>query len=81
MIKEGIWKILLRNDRLQKSRVQRFKKQLERLNNSLGATRHKTFLTSSDILCADMSLFGMNQHSHVSQCIIVVETTIIVYLL
>ena len=42
---------------------------------------HKTFLTSSDILCADMSLFGMNQHSHVSQCIIAVETTIIVYLL
>ena len=38
MIKEGIWKILLRNDRLQKSRVRRFKKQLERLNNSLGAT-------------------------------------------
>ena len=41
----------------------------------------KNFLTSSDILCADMSLFGMNQHSHVSQCIIVVETTTIVYLL
>ena len=38
MIKEGIWKILLRNDRLQKSRVRRFHKQLERLNNSLGAT-------------------------------------------
>ena len=38
MIKEGIWKILLRNDRLQKSRVRRFKKQLERLNNSLVAS-------------------------------------------
>ena len=32
MIKEGIWKIMLGNDRLQKSRVRRFKKQLERLN-------------------------------------------------
>ena len=38
MIKGGIWKILLRNDRLQKSRVRRFQKQLEGLNNSLGAT-------------------------------------------
>ena len=32
MIKEGIWKILLRNDRLQKSCVRRIKKQLEHLN-------------------------------------------------
>ena len=32
MIKDGIWKILLGNDRLQKSRVRRFKKQLEGLN-------------------------------------------------
>ena len=32
MIKEGIWKILLCNDRLQKSRVRRIKKQLEHLN-------------------------------------------------
>ena len=40
MIKGGIWKILLRNDRLQKSRVRRFQKQLEGLNNSLGATCH-----------------------------------------
>ena len=38
MIKEGIWKILLRNDRLQKSPVRRFHKQLEHLNNTLGAT-------------------------------------------
>ena len=29
---DGIWKILLGNDRLQKSRVRRFKKQLKRLN-------------------------------------------------
>ena len=32
MIKEGIWKLLLGNERLQKSRVRRFKKKLERLN-------------------------------------------------
>ena len=32
MVKEGIWKILLRNDRLQKSRVRRIKKRLEHLN-------------------------------------------------
>ena len=32
MIKDRIWKILLGNDRLQKSRVRRFKKQLEGLN-------------------------------------------------
>ena len=38
MIKEGIWKILLQKDRLQKSRVRRFKEQLERLNNSLVAS-------------------------------------------
>ena len=38
MIKKGIWKILLRNDRLQKSRVRRFKKQLERSNNRLAAS-------------------------------------------
>ena len=35
MIKEEIWKILLRNDRTQKSHVRRFRRQLERLN-SLG---------------------------------------------
>ena len=33
MIKEGIWKIRLRNDRAQKSHVRRFQKQLERLNS------------------------------------------------
>ena len=38
MIKKGIWKILLRNDRLKKSRVRRFKKQLERSNNRLAAS-------------------------------------------
>ena len=38
MIKKGIWKILLPNDRLQKSRVRRFKKQLKRLNNRLAAS-------------------------------------------
>lgn len=32
MIKEGIWKLLLGNERLQKSPVRRFKKKLERLN-------------------------------------------------
>ena len=38
VLKKGIWKIMLRNDRLQKSRVRRFKKQLERLNNRLAAS-------------------------------------------
>ena len=59
MIRKGIWKILLPNDRLHKSHVRRFKKQLKRLNNRLAASSQ---LSLSLVLLQQGGRVGYRSH-------------------